>query len=118
MLQRETDCQEAQEPLGISEAASVPAQVWLGEVCWVGLDLPREEAKFARCARSWWVAASALNRARRTVIAVPLSTGPSLRPPIVVETPLAEADSVAVCDQGAGRGQAPADPLHGATHGN
>lgn len=41
MLQRETDCQEAQEPLGISEAASVPAQVWLGEVCWVGRPPPR-----------------------------------------------------------------------------
>jgi mRNA interferase MazF len=43
--------------------------------------------------------ADALNRARRTVVVVPLSTGPMPRPPIVVATPSAGADSVAVCDQ-------------------
>ena len=41
----------------------------------------------------------ALNRARRTVVVVPLSTGPAARPPIVVATPSAGAGSVAVCDQ-------------------
>ena len=43
--------------------------------------------------------ADALNRARRTVVVVPLSTGPSPRPPIVVATPSAGAGSTAVCDQ-------------------
>ena len=43
--------------------------------------------------------ADALNRARRTVVVVPLSTGPTPRPPIVIATPSAGADSVAVCDQ-------------------
>ena len=43
--------------------------------------------------------ADALNRARRTVVVVPLSTGPTPRPPIVVAVPSAGADSVAVCDQ-------------------
>lgn len=43
--------------------------------------------------------ADALNRARRTVVVVPLSTGPAPRPPIVVATPSAGAGSVAVCDQ-------------------
>ncbi len=43
--------------------------------------------------------ADALNRARRTLVIVPLSTGPAPRPPIVVATPSAGAGSVAVCDQ-------------------
>ena len=43
--------------------------------------------------------ADALNRARRTVVVVPLSTGPAPNPPIVVATPSAGADTVAVCDQ-------------------
>jgi mRNA interferase MazF len=43
--------------------------------------------------------ADALNRARRTIVVVPLSTGPQPRPPIVVATPSAGPNSVAVCDQ-------------------
>lgn len=43
--------------------------------------------------------ADGLDRARRTVVVVPLATGPVPRPPIVVATPSAGADSVAVCDQ-------------------
>lgn len=43
--------------------------------------------------------ADGLNRGRRTVVVVPLSTGPAPRPPIVVATPSAGAGSVAVCDQ-------------------
>jgi mRNA interferase MazF len=45
------------------------------------------------------ISADALNRARRTVVVVPLSTGPAPRPPIVVATPSAGDASVAVCDQ-------------------
>jgi len=36
---------------------------------------------------------------RRTVVVVPLSTGPQPRPPIIVSTPSAGPNSVAVCDQ-------------------
>lgn len=43
--------------------------------------------------------ADALNRARRTVVVVPLTTGPQPHPPIVVATPSVGARSVAVCDQ-------------------
>jgi mRNA interferase MazF len=43
--------------------------------------------------------ADGLNRARRTVVVVPLSTGPVARPPIVVAVPSAGDGSVAVCDQ-------------------
>ena len=45
------------------------------------------------------VTADALNRARRTVIVVPLAAGPRPRPPIVVATPSAGEGRVAVCDQ-------------------
>jgi mRNA interferase MazF len=45
------------------------------------------------------VTADALNRVRRTVVVVPLSTGPQPRPPLVVAMPSAGATCVAVCDQ-------------------
>ncbi len=45
------------------------------------------------------ITADALNRARRTVVIVPLSTGPTPRPPLVVPTPSAGGESVAICDQ-------------------
>jgi mRNA interferase MazF len=45
------------------------------------------------------LSADGLNRVRRTVVVVPLSTGPAPRPPIIVAVPSAGADSVAVCDQ-------------------
>jgi mRNA interferase MazF len=45
------------------------------------------------------ITVNALNRARRTVVVVPLSTGPEPRPPLVVPTPSAGPSSVAVCDQ-------------------
>lgn len=45
------------------------------------------------------LSADALNRVRRTVVVVPLSRGPVPRPPIVIATPSAGAESVAVCDQ-------------------
>ena len=43
--------------------------------------------------------ADALNRVRRSVVVVPLSTGPAPRPPIVVAVPSAGDNSVAVCGQ-------------------
>lgn len=45
------------------------------------------------------ITADALNRARSTVIVVPLATGPQPHPPIVVATPSANPGCVAVCDQ-------------------
>lgn len=45
------------------------------------------------------VTADALNRARRTVVVVPLATGAQPRPPIVVATPSAGEGKVAICDQ-------------------
>ena len=82
----------------MSEPASAPVQVRRGEVWWVDLD-PTRGSEIRKTRPAVVLTANALNRARRTVVVVPLSTGPSPRPPIVVATPSAGADSVAVCDQ-------------------
>lgn len=82
----------------MSEPPAVPAQVRRGEVWWVDLD-PTRGGEIRKTRPAVVLTANALNRARRTVVVVPLSTGPAPRPPIVVATPSAGAGSVAVCDQ-------------------
>jgi mRNA interferase MazF len=69
-----------------------------GEVWWVNLD-PARGSEIRKTRPAVVLTANALNRVRRTVIVVPLSTRPAPRPPIVVATPSAGAESVAVCDQ-------------------
>jgi mRNA interferase MazF len=69
-----------------------------GEIWWVNFD-PTRGGEIRKTRPAVVVTADALNCARRTVVVVPLSTGPQPRPPIVVSTPSAVADSVAVCDQ-------------------
>ncbi|MGH7046476.1 MAG: type II toxin-antitoxin system PemK/MazF family toxin [Stellaceae bacterium] len=69
-----------------------------GEIWWVGFD-PTEGAETKKTRPAVVVSTDALNRARRTIVVVPLSTGPQPRPPIVVATPSAGTRSVAVCDQ-------------------
>jgi mRNA interferase MazF len=67
-----------------------------GSVWWVDHDPTRGAEK------TWpavVLSADGLNRARRTVVIVPLSTGPSVHPPIVVAMPSVGEGSVAVCDQ-------------------
>ena len=68
-----------------------------GEIWWVNLDPAQGEIRKTRPAVI--LTANALNRARRTVVVVPLSTGPVPRPPIVIPVPSAGPGSVAVCDQ-------------------
>jgi mRNA interferase MazF len=75
-----------------------PVQVRRGEVWWVDLD-PTRGSEIRKTRPAVVLTANALNRARRTVVVVPLSTGPAPRPPVVVATPSAGAGSVAVCDQ-------------------
>ena len=82
----------------MSEPAAVPVQVRRGEVWWVDLD-PTRGSEIRKTRPAVVLTANALNRARRTVVVVPLSTGPLQRPPIVVATPSSGADIVAVCDQ-------------------
>lgn len=79
-------------------APAGPVPVRRGEVWWVDLD-PTRGSEIRKMRPAAVLTADALNRARRTVVVVPLSTGPTPRPPIVVATPSAGAGSVAVCDQ-------------------
>ncbi len=75
-----------------------PAIIHRGEVWWVDLD-PTRGSEIQKTRPAVVLTADALNRARRTVVVVPLSTGPTPRPPIVVATTSLSAGSVAVCDQ-------------------
>src|SRR5215469_17590801 len=74
------------------------APVRRGEISWVNLD-PTQGSEIRKTRPAIVVTADPLNRARRTVVVVPLSTGPQPRPPIVVPIPSAGENSVAVCDQ-------------------
>ncbi|MGH7041016.1 MAG: type II toxin-antitoxin system PemK/MazF family toxin [Acetobacteraceae bacterium] len=82
----------------MSRAPVAPATVRRGDIWWVNLD-PTRGSEIRKTRPAVVLTADALNRARHTVVVVPLSTGPTPRPPIVVATPSAGADSVAVCDQ-------------------
>jgi mRNA interferase MazF len=82
----------------VSAAPTTPVAVRRGEVWWVNLD-PARGSEIRKTRPAVVMTADALNRARRTVVVVPLSTAPTPRPPIVIATPSAGADSVAVCDQ-------------------
>jgi mRNA interferase MazF len=74
------------------------APVHRGEIWWVNFD-PVQGSEIRKTRPAIVVTADGLNRARRTVVVVPLSTGPQPRPPLVVATPSAGPGSVAVCDQ-------------------
>ena len=74
------------------------APVQRGDVWWVDLD-PTRGGEIRKARPAVVLTVNALNLARRTVVVVPLSTGPAARPPIVVEAASAGAGSVAVCDQ-------------------
>lgn len=69
-----------------------------GEIWWVRLD-PAQGGEIRKTRPGVVITADALNRVRRTIVVVPLSTGPTPRPPIVVATPSAGDGAVAVCDQ-------------------
>lgn len=77
--------------------ASAPL-VHRGEIWWVDFD-PSQGSEIRKTRPAVIVTSDALNRARRTVVVVPLSTGPKPRPPLVVAIPSAGTTSVAVCDQ-------------------
>ena len=81
-----------------SGAGPAPTLVRRGDIWWVDLD-PTRGAEINKRRPAVVLSADALNRARRTVVIAPLSTGPAPRPPLVVATPSAGAGSVAVCDQ-------------------
>lgn len=79
-------------------AAGSALTVRRGEVWWVDFeDAEGGEMRLMRPAIV--VTADALNRARRTVVVVPLVSGAQPRPPLVVATPSAGTRLAAVCDQ-------------------
>lgn len=82
----------------MSRPVTTAAAVRRGEVWWVDLD-PTRGSEIRKTRPAVVLTANALNRVRRTVVVVPLSTGPTPRPPIVVATASAGTGSVAVCDQ-------------------
>lgn len=69
-----------------------------GEIWWVNLD-PTQGSEIRKTRPCVILTHDALNKARRTVVVVPLSTGATPRPPIVISMPSAGKDSSAVCDQ-------------------
>ena len=69
-----------------------------GEVWWVDLD-PTRGSEIRKTRPAVIVSVDALNRARRTVVVVPLSSAAPARPPLVVPVESAGTGSVAVCDQ-------------------
>ena len=69
-----------------------------GDVWWVDFD-PAPDGEVRPMRAAVVVTADPLNHARRTVIVVPLAAGAQPRPPIVVATPSAGEDRVAICDQ-------------------
>ncbi|MDD5272118.1 MAG: type II toxin-antitoxin system PemK/MazF family toxin [Methylovulum sp.] len=69
-----------------------------GEIWWIDLD-PTRGSEIKKMRPGVILTVNALNKARRTVVIVPLSSSAQPGPPIVVATPSAGSHSVAVCDQ-------------------
>lgn len=69
-----------------------------GEVWWVNFD-PSAGMEIQKIRPAVIITVNAFNRARGTVVVVPLSTSARPRPPIVVALPSAGSSSVGVCDQ-------------------
>ncbi|PIP38316.1 MAG: PemK family transcriptional regulator [Desulfobacterales bacterium CG23_combo_of_CG06-09_8_20_14_all_51_8] len=69
-----------------------------GNVFWVNLDSTKG-AEIAKPRPCVLVGATPINRARRTVVVVPLSTGGKPRPPLAVPVLCLERNVIAVCDQ-------------------
>lgn len=75
-----------------------PNPIRRGSVWWIAFD-PARGGEIQKTRPAVVLTADGLNRSRRTVVVVPLSTGPTPRPPVLPAVPSAGAGSVAVCDQ-------------------
>jgi len=69
-----------------------------GDIYWVNLD-PAKGAEIKKLRPCIIISATPINKARHTVVVVPLSTSAKARPPIVIEINCMDKKSVAVCDQ-------------------
>ena len=69
-----------------------------GDVYWVNLD-PTRGSEIRKTRPCVLVGATPINKARRTVIVVPLSSSGVLRPPLTVSVNCLGKQALAVCDQ-------------------
>lgn len=69
-----------------------------GTIYWINLD-PTKGSEIKKKRPCVVVSATPINKARRTVVVVPLSTAAKSNPPIVVSVQCDNKDVVAVCDQ-------------------
>ena len=69
-----------------------------GEVWWVQLD-PTTGSEVAKTRPCLILSTNVVNERRRTVVVVPLSTSPTVRPPLLVPVQLEGRTVVAVTDQ-------------------
>jgi mRNA interferase MazF len=69
-----------------------------GAIYWIDLD-PTRGSEIKKTRPCVIVSHDAINRARRTVVVVPLSSAAIPRPPLVIPVPSAGATSTAICDQ-------------------
>ena len=71
-----------------------------GDIHWV--DFPKRDPKGSEIEKTRpcvILSLSAVNKLRRTVVVIPLTSSPVPVPPIAIAVPSAGPDSVAVCDQ-------------------
>jgi mRNA interferase MazF len=69
-----------------------------GDIYWVDLE-PTKGAEIKKLRPCVIISATPINRARHTVIVVPLSTSAKARPPIVIPIHCMDREVVAICDQ-------------------
>jgi len=69
-----------------------------GDIYWVNLD-PTKGSEINKSRPCVLVSAAPINRARHTVVVIPLSTSAKPRPPIAVSVNCLGKQVVAVCDQ-------------------
>jgi len=69
-----------------------------GDIYWVDLN-PTKGAEINKARPCVLVSATPINRARRTVVVVPLSTSAKPRPPITIAVSCLGKQVTAVCDQ-------------------
>lgn len=69
-----------------------------GDVYWVDLN-PTKGSEINKMRPCVLVSATPINKARRTVVVVPLSTSAQPRPPLVVSVTCLDKQVTAICDQ-------------------
>ncbi len=69
-----------------------------GDIYWVNLD-PTRGSEIRKSRPCVLIGATPINKARRTVVVVPLSTSAKAHPPLTVSVQAIKCTAVCVCDQ-------------------